>query len=769
MAQREMDALVRYVRNLAGAPPLEPTDRHLLERFAKVRDDDAFAALVRRHGPLVWGVCRRVLESQDDAEDVFQATFLVLARKAGAIRWQDSVGSWLHEVAFRLSKESRVKLARRRFHESNAAGLRADVSSPPRDTEVFDLLDEELHRLPTKYRAPILLCYLQGRTSDQAAQELGWSLRSLQRRLAQGREMLRGRLARRGVTLSSALLLGVLSQGSADAALPAALIGRTTEAALSFCCGTASMVTPSTALAHAFVEGMAMTRWKLVAGMMLLVLTITGGGWIVRQVAASNMPALEPEQTASQKEAQPAESKPAKSDADEFAAQMWDILEVIGKRHLEPKPRAELIAAGIKELRIVALSRTPEKPQTDEKLGPPQEVLRRAAAVKTSQEFADLLRPLWPDDPKFTRAEREEAFLKGVSRSIGGDIRLLPGPEMKIQEQISANRYVGIGIQIGLNPNEQRAQVLVAMRRGAARAAGIKASDMIIEVDGKDTHNISIQKVVEWVRGEEGTTVTLTVRRPEEAQTRTYKMKRAIVPFDSLAGWRRASAHDWNYRPEPDAPVAYVRVDSLRTSTLQELRQLEPKLRAQGFRALVLDFRFSQGDGLVRNAAIFADGLLDGGLMWTSRGTDEESRKEYRADRECMFREWRIALLINDSLDRQHALVAAALQDNNRAILVGQPTKNDGYVNTVVTLPDGKSGLIFRTGILERARKDRAWPVQPDHLVELDAKPRLAIDQWNHKQVSAEEPTDDQPPADPQLAKAVELMREAVKKQEAKP
>src|SRR5258708_32472857 len=106
-------------------------------------------------------------------------------------------------------------------------------------------------------------------------------------------------------------------------------------------------------------------------------------------------------------------------------------------------------------------------------------------------------------------------------------------------------------------------------------------------------------------------------------------MKRAIVPFDSLAGWRRAANDEWNYRPDPDAPVAYVHVDSLRTSTLQELRQLEPKLRAQGFRAMVLDFRFSSGDGMMRNAAMFADGLLDGGLMWTARGVEESSRQEY--------------------------------------------------------------------------------------------------------------------------------------------
>src|SRR5215831_6954214 len=157
MAQGQMDSLVRYVRNLAGAPPAEPTDRHLLERFAAVRDEDAFAALVRRHGPLVWGVCQRVLGSPQDAEDVFQATFFVLARKAARVRWHDSVGSWLHEVAFRLSKESRVKAARRRFHELSAAALQPTLQPPARDTEIYSLLDEELHRLPAKFRAPLLL------------------------------------------------------------------------------------------------------------------------------------------------------------------------------------------------------------------------------------------------------------------------------------------------------------------------------------------------------------------------------------------------------------------------------------------------------------------------------------------------------------------------------------------------------------------------------------------------------------------------------------
>jgi carboxyl-terminal processing protease len=315
-----------------------------------------------------------------------------------------------------------------------------------------------------------------------------------------------------------------------------------------------------------------------------------------------------------------------------------------------------------------------------------------------------------------------------------------------------------------MDEKEKRAQIMVAMRNGAARKVGIKPNDLIMSVEGKDTKGVAIPKIVEWLRDEEGTKVTVVVKQPGAEESRTYTMTRAVVPFDSLAGYRRASEAAWDYRPNQDDPVAYVRVDALRISTLQELRQLEPQLRAKGFRALVLDLRFSSGDGMVRNAAILADGLLDGGVMWTTRGADEQSRKEYRADRECLFRDWPLAVLINDTLDRQHALVAAALQDNRRAVLVGEPTKNDGYVNSMVTLPDGKHGLIFRVGILERAAKERGWPVKPDHDVRMTAKEREPLTEWNRKQEIADEPTGGNPPADPQLAKAVELLHDALKK-----
>src|SRR5262249_55169965 len=134
------------------------------------------------------------------------------------------------------------------------------------------------------------------------------------------------------------------------------------------------------------------------------------------------------------------------------------------------------------------------------------------------------------------------------------------------------------------------------------------------------------------------------------------------------------------------------------------------------------------------------------------------------ADRECLFRDWLLAVLVDETLDRQHALVAAALQDNGRAVVVGEPTKTDGYVNQVVTLPDGKTGLVFRSGILERAAKEKGWPVKPDHVVAFGAKAREALIEWRHKQDIAEGPTNDKAPDDPQLARAVEVLRDALRK-----
>jgi RNA polymerase sigma factor (sigma-70 family) len=195
--------LRRWAEDAAGR---EAGDGLLLRRFLESRDDAAFAGLLCRHGPMVFGVCRRVLQDPDAAEDVFQATFLVLLRRAGSIRRCESLGSWLHGVAYRLAQRARADATRRRRHETRAGARR--VASRPDDPgwqDISSVLDEELNRLPEIYRLPLVLCYLQGRTLAEAARQLSWKGGTLAGRLARARHLLGVRLARRGVSLGAGL------------------------------------------------------------------------------------------------------------------------------------------------------------------------------------------------------------------------------------------------------------------------------------------------------------------------------------------------------------------------------------------------------------------------------------------------------------------------------------------------------------------------------------------------------------------------------------
>jgi RNA polymerase sigma factor (sigma-70 family) len=204
-----------------------------VQRFATAADEAAFGTLLRRHGPMALGVCRRVLHNLQDAEDAFQATFLVLARKAGSLRDQQSVGSWLYGVAYRQALNVRAAAARRLAHEGQ---VRPRTATDPLDEitlrEAQEVLDAELSRLADRYRAPLVLCCLEGLTRDEAARQLGLPLGTLKSRLERGRRLLGSRLARRGLTLTAAFSAGLLGQGLAQAEFPTLLARSTLQAAL---------------------------------------------------------------------------------------------------------------------------------------------------------------------------------------------------------------------------------------------------------------------------------------------------------------------------------------------------------------------------------------------------------------------------------------------------------------------------------------------------------------------------------------------------------
>ena len=179
MASTQATAILRHIRELAAAGQAgDLPDRQLLEQFHAAHEEAAFAALVRRHGPLVLGVCRRVLGNAHDAEDAFQAAFLILARKAHAIRKHESLGGWLYQVAFHAALRARRQAALRRQHERQAGPRTpADPFAELSGRELLSVLDEEVQRLPERYRGPLVQCYLEGRTCDEASRTLGWAPR----------------------------------------------------------------------------------------------------------------------------------------------------------------------------------------------------------------------------------------------------------------------------------------------------------------------------------------------------------------------------------------------------------------------------------------------------------------------------------------------------------------------------------------------------------------------------------------------------------------
>ncbi len=289
MSTGQLGTVVRYLRRMARAPARgEPRDRHLLERFVTHREDAAFAALVERHGPMVLGVCQRVLQDGHDAEDAFQATFLVLARKAGAIRRQASVGSWLYGVAYRTSLRAKAQAARRRAREREASGMQPVPTCPAPAAEsarqdLRPLIDAELALLPEKYRAPLVLCYLEGKTNTEAARQLGWSKGTVSGRLARARDVLRRRLARRGLAISAGALLLALSSPALAVPVPQALLSSTIQAAtLSVAGSAAAGAATSTAasLAEGVLHMMFLTKLKLTTAIALLVILLTLGGFV---------------------------------------------------------------------------------------------------------------------------------------------------------------------------------------------------------------------------------------------------------------------------------------------------------------------------------------------------------------------------------------------------------------------------------------------------------------------------------------------------------
>jgi RND family efflux transporter MFP subunit len=269
---------------LAFGTTQELTDGQLLERFATIGGEAAefaFSALVERHGPMVLRVCRSVLSDPHDAEDAFQATFLVLVRKGRGLWVEDSLGPWLHQVALRTASCARSAAARRRRHERAAMTLAAATMTTAHDAPDSDLerlLHEEIDRLPERFRMPVVLCDLEGCSHDQAARHLGWPVGTVKSRLARARERLKGRLTCRGLAPESGVAIAPSLCGLDDV-LPTALVRSTTLAAVRFAASRTIVDGAVATLAYGVFRAMSMTQlWKLGSILLVAGATVTGAG-----------------------------------------------------------------------------------------------------------------------------------------------------------------------------------------------------------------------------------------------------------------------------------------------------------------------------------------------------------------------------------------------------------------------------------------------------------------------------------------------------------
>jgi RNA polymerase sigma factor (sigma-70 family) len=280
---------------------VEQTDAELLQRFVGGRDPLALEALVRRHAPMVWGVCRRGLASHHDAEDAFQATFLVLVRRAASIRCRELLPNWLYRVACQTARKARQRAAKRCAREKQVVTMPEPPPEPPDDAfgpELRAVLDEELSRLPQKYRVAVVLCDVEGRTRLEAARQLGLPPGTVASRLTRGRALLARRLLRRGLSVSAAALAAAGLPQAAPGAVPAALLSHTSKAAGLLAAGgavTAGLLTPGAGpLAESVLHAMAVAKHKTAGVWLALAALVLAGGVATHHTLAALAPAGRP-------------------------------------------------------------------------------------------------------------------------------------------------------------------------------------------------------------------------------------------------------------------------------------------------------------------------------------------------------------------------------------------------------------------------------------------------------------------------------------------
>ncbi len=400
------------------------------------------------------------------------------------------------------------------------------------------------------------------------------------------------------------------------------------------------------------------------------------------------------------------------------------IIDLVLDNHLASPTRQEMLLNGTRGLLAAA------------KLPVPAGLSRRVSDLATREQSAAFLTEIWSQAVRAGVASEEarQALDAGMLGNLPGGVNVLPAKELKVAQSLQANQYVGIGIALS---GKDGAFTMNLFPNGPADKAGAKTGDQIEAIDGARTKGLKLPEVVDRLRGPEGSEVTLLLKRGDEQQT--LKITRGVVPRETVFGRNRSDDRSpWNYQVDPALPIAYVRIGEVGGSTVHELRQIEQKLRADEIKALIIDLQ-NEGNGTDPHYAVMlADALLAGGKIGAIR--QGEQVKEFTADPNCLFADWPLAVLVNEHTDGPVEWLAAALQDNRRAVIVGRSTSGNAWVTSQFDVPGTGEVLIVPTGTLERpsgkqlakplsmaasrhrpvialGRKpvEQAWGVRPDH------------------------------------------------------
>ncbi|QEH35022.1 putative CtpA-like serine protease [Aquisphaera giovannonii] len=396
---------------------------------------------------------------------------------------------------------------------------------------------------------------------------------------------------------------------------------------------------------------------------------------------------------------------PGESLADRFRI----LCDAVQAHHVEAPTRQQMLHAG-----IIAMYRAVRVPTPD---GLSREISERT----TYEQFAGLLEMVRPKPraAAATEAALDRAFLDGVSASVPGGLAIMEAKESKVAAQIAGNRYVGIQISVSLDEKTKRPRVNGVLDGGPAQRAGMKEGDVIEAVDGEPLGGLTLAEYIDRLRGEEGTPVTVAVRRAGEKEPRTFRMVREAMRHATISGPAGpkgfgsgatkpgpspGAAEPGSFRVAGAGPIGYLKIQEILASTPREVREAAAKMEAEGLKAVVIDLRqMPRGPDSAGGhpAVLLADEFLDSGTIGRLRTASREVT--YRAEPGSVFPGWPMAVLVDGGTSDHAEWLAAALKANGRATIVGAATAGLGASRSTIPLGDGGRTASLVTGLLE-------WP-----------------------------------------------------------